>query len=99
GDCGEADDCNIAPEHLVLSAYVVADPFCAALGACPVGYSWAGGTSMAAPHVAGVAGLVLDQNPRLNANQVSALLRRTADDLGDRQMFGHGMVNAFEATR
>ena len=56
-----------------------------------------GGTSMATPHVAGIIGLVRDANPNLTPNQVRALIKTTADDLGDHQSFGHGMVNAYEA--
>ena len=54
---------------------------------------------MAAPHVAGVAGLIADENPRANPHQIASILTRTAENLGDRQAFGHGMVNAYEATR
>ena len=55
------------------------------------------GTSFAAPHVAGVVGLMLSQNPNLNPHQVAAILKRTAQPLGDRQEFGHGMVDAAAA--
>ena len=40
------------------------------------------GTSAAAPFVAGTAALVLARRPRLAPEQVRALLRRTARDLG-----------------
>jgi len=99
GDCGPTDDCDSSYRHMILSTYVIPNPNCALLEACQVGYAWAGGTSMASPHVAGVVGLMLDEDPSLNPNQVSAKLRRTAHDLGDRQQFGHGMVDAYEATR
>ncbi|MCZ4247279.1 peptidase S8 [Bacillus amyloliquefaciens] len=39
------------------------------------------GTSMAAPHVAAAAGLVLSQNPKLKPNEVEAKLKQTADDI------------------
>lgn len=58
------------------------------------------GTSMAQPHVAGVAALVLQAAPRLTAAQVEELLERTATDLGDPgkdKSYGYGMVNAFKA--
>jgi subtilisin family serine protease len=58
------------------------------------------GTSMASPHVAGVAALVLAANPALTPDQVETTLTSTATDLGaagrDNQ-FGHGLVNAFAA--
>jgi lantibiotic leader peptide-processing serine protease len=104
GDCGLPDSCDPATrpanwfEYLVLSAFVAPAPACAETQSCPVGWAWAGGTSMAAPHVSGVAGLVRDQNPSLNPNQVETILFLTAENLGDYQLFGHGMVNAYAAS-
>jgi subtilisin family serine protease len=83
--------------YLIFSTYVIPDPVCAAAASCPVGWAWAGGTSMASPHVAGVAGLVKDVDPGLSAKQVSVILKQTAENLGDRQLFGHGMVDALSA--
>jgi lantibiotic leader peptide-processing serine protease len=103
GDCGLPDSCDPATrpanwfEYLVLSAFVAPDATCAATQSCPVSWAWAGGTSMAAPHVSGVAGLVRDQNPNLSPNQMEAILKQTAENLGDRQQFGHGMVDAYAA--
>ena len=97
-------------EFLVLSSFVLDDeggalavddpdkiPECVVTASCAWTWTWAAGTSMAAPHVAGVAGLVRDEFPHLNANQVANRLTRTAEDLGDRQLFGHGMVDAHAA--
>ena len=39
------------------------------------------GTSMASPHVAGVAGLMLALNPRLTSAQIGGILKRTARPL------------------
>ncbi len=83
--------------YLVYSAYAAVNPACGATASCPTGYAWAGGTSMASPHVAGAAGLVLSKNPRLNPNQVESILKRTAQSLGDRQLFGHGMLDVYAA--
>jgi subtilisin family serine protease len=83
--------------HLVLSTYVIPNPACAATYSCPLGYAWAGGTSMAAPHVAGGAGLVRDANPDLNPLQVKSILTSTAERIGSRQLFGHGMLDVFAA--
>ena len=58
------------------------------------------GTSMASPHVAGVAALVLAANPALTPDQVETTLTSTATDLGAAgrdDQFGHGLVNAFAA--
>jgi hypothetical protein len=38
-------------------------------------------------------------NPRLSALQVNSLVTRTAQRLGDRQQFGHGMPDALAAAR
>ena len=83
--------------YLVFSDYVYLDPVCAATASCPIGYAWAGGTSMAAPHVAGAAGLIMDLDPGLNPYQVEARLKQTAESLGDRQQFGHGMLDVLAA--
>lgn len=58
------------------------------------------GTSMAAPHTAGVAALIFGKNPFLTVSQVEDILRDSATDLGTPgydTSFGHGSVNAFEA--
>ncbi|WFF73199.1 S8 family serine peptidase [Proteiniclasticum sp. QWL-01] len=62
------------------------------------------GTSMAAPHVAGVAALILQANPSLTVEEVEAILRKTAVPLKDRQFptapnmgYGHGNINAYDA--
>jgi lantibiotic leader peptide-processing serine protease len=105
GDCGLDDSCDPAErpanwfEYLVLSTYVAPDLGCAQTASCPVGWAFAAGTSMAAPHVSGVAGLVRDEHPRLRPNQVSARLQRTAESIGHRLTFGSGMVDADRATR
>lgn len=51
------------------------------------------GTSMASPHVAGVAALMLSADPSLTPSQIAALIMSTATDIGDPRQ-GHGRVNA-----
>lgn len=99
GDCGQIGRCDDEGpdnwfEYLVLSSIVAPHPTCGATASCPVGWGWKAGTSMAAPHAAGVVGLIRDENPRLSAAQAANVLVRTAEKLGDRQQFGHGMVDA-----
>jgi len=67
-------------------------------------YDYVPGTSMAAPHVSAVAGLILSINPNLNPSQVRAILQNTADKVGSypytngfNQEMGHGRLNAYEA--
>ncbi len=69
-------------------------------GAPEFAYSFLQGTSMAAPHVAGVAGLMLAANPALTPAQVESILISTASDLGapgKDDLYGHGLVDAFRA--
>jgi thermitase len=58
------------------------------------------GTSMACPHVAGVAALILSQYPTMSNEQVRFQLLYTADDLGATGFdvfYGYGRVNARKA--
>ena len=48
------------------------------VGGNPGNFYYAGGTSMATPHVAAVAALMLEQNPNLTQAQVESLLKSTA---------------------
>jgi len=49
----------------------------------PGGWSWAGGTSMAAPHVTGIAALIISENGGpMKPSQVLSELRNRAEDLG-----------------
>lgn len=55
------------------------------------------GTSMASPHVAGLAALILSYWPTYTIGQVRTALTSTADDLGAAGFdvfYGHGRVNA-----
>lgn len=61
------------------------------------GYGFFQGTSMASPHVAGVAALVRSVNPGLSPSAIYDLLARTATDLGASgpdTSYGYGLVNA-----
>lgn len=63
----------------------------------PGGYSSYNGTSMAAPHVSGVAALVRQAKPALDNVQIRNILDETAALLGDSFLYGNGLVNAFDA--
>jgi parallel beta-helix repeat protein len=58
------------------------------------------GTSMAAPHVSGVAALIWSQFPNMTRDQVRSQLCHTADDLGSPgfdEYYGYGRINARKA--
>lgn len=58
------------------------------------------GTSMAAPHVAGTAALILQENPEYTPFDVKAALMNTADDLnGEYSVYevGAGRIDAYQA--
>lgn len=64
------------------------------------GYIFMSGTSMAAPHVAGLAGLLLSQKPERTAADLRRIILETADDLGQPGAdvdFGSGRINAKKA--
>lgn len=70
----------------------------AGLGVCGTGFFVVGsnGTSMAAPHVAGLAALLVENAGRNNPARVKALLEQSADDLGQPgtdPVHGKGRIN------
>ncbi|MCA9442328.1 MAG: S8 family serine peptidase, partial [Candidatus Omnitrophica bacterium] len=59
-----------------------------------------GGTSASCPQVAGLAALLLSQNPDLRASEVQSLIQASAEDKGSTgwdQYYGWGRINAYNA--
>ncbi|WP_026691049.1 S8 family peptidase [Alteribacter aurantiacus] len=71
----------VAPGVSILSTYLGND------------YAALNGTSMASPHVAGAAALLLAENPGLTNDQVRAVFNETAVPLGDHFYYGNGLID------
>ncbi|MGE0454800.1 MAG: S8 family serine peptidase [Vicinamibacteria bacterium] len=66
-------------------------------GASTTSYSWAAGTSMAAPAASAVAALAKQRHPGISLGALKALLGQSADDEGKKgndPFYGKGFVNA-----
>jgi len=62
-------------------------------------YATLNGTSMASPHVAGAAALILSKHPNLSASQVRNRLSSTATYLGSSFYYGKGLINVEAAAQ
>jgi serine protease AprX len=62
-------------------------------------YTTMSGTSMAAPHVAGIIALIYEVNPLLSPSEVISVLETTATSMPDNESWevGAGYVNAYKA--
>ncbi|MBD0849189.1 S8 family peptidase [Maribacter arenosus] len=71
------------------------------LSTIPGGWSWSAGTSMASPHVAGVAALIIGKNGgQMDPHAVIKQITNTADKIdgnGSSLYHGQGRVNAYRA--
>ncbi len=65
------------------------------------GYGWEGGTSFAAPHVAGLVALVRELEPGLHPRRVEDAIKRGAEGGAGRSdpEFGAGRINALDTLR
>ncbi|MEW6457307.1 MAG: S8 family peptidase [Acidobacteriota bacterium] len=84
-----------APGYYILSAI----PLFLVSGSEPP-YAFASGTSMSAPHVSGLAALILSKNPKLKPSDIMNIIRYSADDInsinfrGVDQYLGYGRINS-----
>ena len=88
------DDLSIKPE--------VSAPGVSVYSSVPGGgYSGSySGTSMAGPHVAGIVALMREADPNLEVDEIKQIIFETARDVGQAgndNVFGAGIVDAFEA--
>lgn len=62
-------------------------------------YTTMSGTSMAAPHIAGIVALLLEADPSLSVDEVKMILQETATNIPGRESWevGAGYVNAYAA--
>ncbi|MEK6683125.1 MAG: S8 family peptidase, partial [Nitrospirota bacterium] len=95
-----------APGDCILSTTPTGEFFLQGKGSClstviTADYAYLSGTSMAAPHVAGVAGLLLSQDPSLTPEEVRAVILATADPIEafKGRVVSAGRLNASGALR
>ncbi|MBW2078845.1 MAG: S8 family serine peptidase, partial [Deltaproteobacteria bacterium] len=84
GDGVYIDDLKLTREPIEINTY---------------GYEYIDGSSMAAPHVSGVAALVKAQNPNYTHLQIKDAILNTVDkkDSLDAKLITEGRVNAYQA--
>lgn len=107
GDTDDSDELKpdvVAPGEDIMSALYSTTP-----AGLVTGYQPMTGTSMACPHVAGLAALLIEANPDLSPEQIKQIIKETSETRGHisypdidpkyNKDYGWGIVDAFEAVR
>ncbi len=87
----------VAPGVDILSLRAATNPMCTPDRTVNGLYCRVSGTSMSAPHIAGLAALMLSKSPTLTNEQIRQILRASTIDLGTLGFdtkFGYGRVDA-----
>ena len=95
----DSDD-SIASYSQINDEVDIAAPGSRILSTVGTDYDTKSGTSMAAPHVAGVALLLWNKYPQCTNTDIRNAMELTAEDLGDPgkdTSYGHGMIRYHEA--
>ncbi|MDO8658103.1 MAG: S8 family serine peptidase [Candidatus Levybacteria bacterium] len=93
---GEKIDVS-APGVDILSAKAAVNTMCDVTITVGINYCRVSGTSMATPHVTGLAALLLSKDPALTNEEIRQLIRNGATDLGSPGKdiyFGYGRIDA-----
>lgn len=97
--CGyTASFCVSAPGTRIYSAVIGGT----SLDDLTQGYANKNGTSMAAPHAAGAAAVLMERFPYMSGAQIASVLRTTATDMGAPgidSLYGWGMINLDKGIR
>jgi subtilisin family serine protease len=98
---GPTRDGRLKPELVAPGIDICSNTVCFDRSDPPCTQEQMSGTSMAAPHVAGVIALMFQLNPGLTADQVKQILIASATHRGERRGFdplwGFGVLNAHKA--
>lgn len=96
-----SDVCTVGPVTQFCWVFDLVFSTCRGTSTPPTfSFCWSAGTSMAAPTAAGVAALIVGDNPGISLGALKAKLKNTATDSGPNghdEFYGHGFVNARQA--
>jgi len=104
---GDDDDKDELKPDVVAPGTTIRSCQYSSVGQNSIGYTDKTGTSMSAPHVAGIAALMLDANHNLDPEEVKQILHKTAEKRGEAynsdidpdysREYGWGIVDAYGA--